>query len=642
MNRSTWIALVGFLVLLAAVLVLKGWPRGEEEHVFSIAGWEKPKAPEPTAAEANGADAGETPGETPDDTPAETPEEPFAPVDRIELTRGAETIVIEQSGDDKKDWRITAPIEARADWFKIRPILDLFKETLTSSHAKAVKQEDLRVFQLDPHHAITLRLSQGGRPFAELVIGGTEKAERRSSDRFAPADCDTWVFRTGDRNRAYRMPGVDLRTVVDHGLSDLRSKEVFSLDKDAVNRVVIENPDDSLYPRIVIVRETGAEPAEGAAAPAAAGTWRFETPKGFRPGGIDGYLGAVLRLRASEYLPADHAEGTRALAENVARITLESGGNAIVLHVSAAGDQNGFVRVEGRDEIIQVPKYTVTSLRKKLTDLRDKKVFPFGEDAITRLHIVNEHGALDLRLVDGVWTAAAPEGLEVARKHMDRLTRDVANLTVAEFVGNVPPAESGLATPTRRLTVEAAGGVHTLLLGAEVDNKVYGTIEGSGEIFRMSAYNAKKLDKTPDDLRDKKIFPVERDDIVRLELVFPDAEGPVVLVRGEGDEWAMEAPQALADLQVPTMRTMVSTLAALEARSFTPDKRAADVGLEGAVFHLVLHAADGARHTLWISEQKDGGEVYARTDVPRWAGQVFKINDYQARNLQKQVADLTP
>ena len=325
---------------------------------------------------------------------------------------------------------------------------------------------------------------------------------------------------------------------------------------------------------------------------------------------------------------------------SAARITFETEGGSIVLHVSEAGDEHGYVRVEGRDELVQVPKYTVAGLRKTLSDLRDKKIFTFSQEAITRLRIVNAEGALDLRLVDGAWAATAPEGLELAKKHMDRLTRDIANLAVADFVGDVPAGETGLDNPSRRLTVEAAGGVHTVLFGAEADNKVYGTVAGSGEVFRVAVFTAKKLDKKADDLRDKRIFPFERADVVRLELVFPDADQPVVLLRGEGGNWAMESPQTLAEVKGPTMTTLLSTLAALEAHSFAPGKKASDVGLEGAAFHLVVHVADGSQHTLWISEEKDDTAHYARTDVPRWAGQVFTINDYQARNLMKRLADL--
>lgn len=641
MNRTTLLALAGFVLLLGAVLALRYVPRSPEEPKLALAGWGKvtddapPAAPDAGAAPADAGAAAPIPG-------LDEPKEELAPIDRIEITRKGQTIVLEQKGDDKKDWTITAPIVAKADYFKVRGILGAFEKPIESVHGKAVQPDDLGIFRLDEPNRIGVKLSEAGKPFAEVVVGGTERTAE-STAATDPGVADTWVMKPGEDGRAYRMPGVDLRSPLDVELSALRSKKVLDEKAEAVTRLVLENPDDTAHPRIVLVREEkpadapkdeGARPEE---------PWRFEEPKGFRPGGVTTFVSSAVGLYATEYLPADHAEGAKALASNVATLTLETAKGTTVLEVAAPDDKVGYVRVKGRDEIVQVSSYSAAALRKSLGDLRDKRVFDLATDAVTGLALNNEKGELAVRLVDGRWTADLPAGLTVGKRPVDDLVRDVTSLTVTRYLGNLPASETGLDAPTRRVTLQAAGGVHTLLLGKEKEQQTYGRLEGSGEVFEMASFVAKKLDKSAEDLRDKKVFAFVREDVTRIELASPGETTPVTIERRpDGDDWLVTAPEAIDAPHKPPITTIVSTLVNLEAKSRVADKTPAQVGLEGPTFTATVVTKDGARHTLFVSEQKDGTDVYARTDEPRWAGQVFTITDFQAQNLQKRPADLKP
>ena len=633
MNRSTIIALVAFAVLLAVVLVIRNLPEEKEEKGFALPGWTAENAAELEEKEGEEAEPA-IPGAPPKTAEA------IAPVDRVEIRRGGETIVLERlgdAGDDRKKWKMTAPIEAHADFYRVRPILDAFQEPVESLHAKSVRPEDLRVFQLDEDDRISVKLSKKGEVVVDLIVGRAEKPDA-AEDSTDPGKADTWVFKPGDETLAYRMPGVDLRTPVDKPSGELRSKKVLQQDKETVTRVVIENPDDKRYPRIVLVRDTPAAD-EGDDAPKKAATWRFETPKGFEPGNVGTFLSSTLGLYATEFLPADDAEGLAALAKEPARVALDTSDGSVVLHVSQAGEKHGYVRVEGRDEIVKVSQYSAKNLRKTLSDLRDKKVFRFSTEAVTAVQLTSKKGELALRLVDGTWTAEKPAGLGLSQKAVDRLLRDITTLSVTEFVGAKPPAETGLDAPARRVRVEAAGGVHTLLFGKKEDNKVFGTAEGSGEVFLVSSYNAEKFDKAPDDLRDKALFAFDKDAITRVELVSPGEAGPIVLERKD-DGWTVAVGDKSQAAKKATADAVARTFATLEAKKIVAGKKPGDVGLGGEVFRAIAQLADGSRHTLWVSEEKDGTEVYVRTDTAKWADQVLTISEYQGKSLKKKLAEL--
>jgi hypothetical protein len=652
MNRSTIVALLAFAVLLAVVLVMRSVPRGSEEHALRVAGWKK-AAGESGPGAAGGADArpeaAAQPGaaEGVPTAPAPGKEEP-APIDRIEIARGSETIVLEKQDGGENKWKITKPLEAQADWFRVRPIVDAFKEPRESSVSKSVQPDDLRLFKLDEQHRIRVKLMEQGKVFADLVVGAIEKADDEAAGpAMGPSDRgDTWVMKPGEEGRAYRLPGVDLRTPVDHTLSELRSKKVFDRDKTTVNRIILENPDDAQYPRVVIVREPapaapeGGEGGDGAAAPGA--TWRFETPAGFRPGAVDSFLGSVLGLYATDFLGADDAEAKAALADSPARLTLETADGAIAMRVSPPGESFGYVQVEGADEIVKVSQYTAKSLRKTLSELRDRKVFDVSAEAIRSLHVVSPEGDVKLSRPDGRWTAEQPAGLEVSQKAADTLARDVAGLTVAEWAGAQPPARTGLDAPTRKVTLTTAGGpMATLLLGKEEDGKVWGTLEGSPEPFRMTTFVAQKLDRSADDLRDRAVFGFAPDAVQSVELRPPGAATGAVLTRSEdGAGWQLVEGDTTTDANAESARALLTTLVTLETKDVTK-KTAAEAGLgDAAAFQIVATTRDGARHTLWLGDV-DAGAVYARSDAPRWAGQVFTVGKPQADKLRQPSTDLT-
>ncbi len=495
MNRTTLIALAGFVVLLGAVLVLQYAPPRDVEEGLRIDGW--------------GADEGPMISERPA-APAlalEGTERREAPFDRMELRRAGETILIERHGPEERDWKVTSPIEARAEYFRLRQIFELFKDPLHSSVTQRVRDADLPLFRLDERRAIGLKLSADGETKVDLLIGGVERLEPPAGAPvgFDPGRAaDTWVMRAGEPTRAYRIAGVDLRTPVDHDLATLRSKQLTSERKEDISRIVLENPDDHRYPRIVIARELSESPDRAVApdTPEEAlpprGEWRFETPRGVRPGDVDSFAAALLRVRATDFLDSGDVEATARLAEDSARITLETAERSIVMHLSPPGERHAYLRIEGRDELYQVSAITARELRKTLADLRSKEVFPLDAGEVQTARLVR--GRTDFTLArDDDGYHAPGEGLALDTAVVDSFLRDVAALTISEFMGDLPPTETGLDRPTHKLTLESVDGVHTLLLGRERDEAVFGTLEGSGEVFLLPAGKLRPLAKSLED-----------------------------------------------------------------------------------------------------------------------------------------------
>ena len=452
MNRTTLYAMVAFVALLAAVLVMRYAPAGGETvPPVTIAGW---------AADE-------------------------APFDQITIVRGGERLVLVKSGNgEDAQWAFTEPRAAAADTFKVKQIFGKLTAPIESSLSKKLGPADLRAFQLDAKNRIGLTLQAKGEVLVDFVVGGLEK-EAADPAVAAPASPDTWVMKPGEEDCAYRLPGVDLRTAIDKGFDELRSKKVFTAKADDITQVHITSALDLLHPTIALVRD---EPAEEGGEP----TWRFDVPKGYAAGDIKAYVNTILSAYANAYLPADDAEGKAALEASPYGVTLTpKEGEPIEITVSEPDDKQGYLRVAGRDEIVKISKYTAERMRKSLGDLRRKALFSAKPGEVTRFVLTNANGTFAFDKTDGVWSGSTRSDDAAILTFL----RDATGLKLSAYVGQLPPAETGLDKPSRSLVLTAGDKVATLLLGAEKDGKVYGTLVGKGEVFTLTSWAAKKLDK---------------------------------------------------------------------------------------------------------------------------------------------------
>ncbi len=641
MNRTTLLAVLGFLVLLAVVLVINYWPKEKPPEGFHLAGWSThPDDQKPEAAGAALAFG--------DEKGAKVEE---SPIDGIDIGRGGETVALRKAaGGDGKTWNVTAPLEAPADWNRIRPILERFKTPTDSVFSKRVKPEDLPVYGLDPSQRIELKLLKGGKPWLHLVIGAKE-VNRDDAAEGGPPQTDTFVQRGGD-DLVYRVSGKDLRSAVDVKLSDLRSKKIFTFEKDAVGELVLENPGDAAHPRVHLKRNATAaapEPAAGDEAatddgkPKVADEWTLVEPTGFLAGPQNGFLGTLTSAYATAFIgpkDADYETAKAALGEKPYRLSVVLPNETVRIAIGEPGDQHGYLQVEGRNEIIKVSKFTATNLRKGLGDVREKKVLAFPKDAITRIQIEQGPDTIGLERTGATWQATAPAGLVVGEKPIATLLADITTFAVAEFAGPLPETETGLASPTHRLSVTAGSETRTLRFGKEVDGKVYGQVEGSPEVFRVTAYLAKKFQKKAEDLRDMQIFSLAREELI--ELTLRHADESVTLTRDPDDvsKWTVTAPKAVAAPMAGVVTGIVNTVTSLTAKKLHPGRTPQAVGLgDQAAFTLVAKLKDGAEHVLRVSDQLDEQDPFAETDDAKWRGTVFSLNAYQVKNLRKRLKD---
>ncbi len=158
----------------------------------------------------------------------------------------------------------------------------------------------------------------------------------------------------------------------------------------------------------------------------------------------------------------DPARGVRVEARDRSGLVLAD----VVIGKNGPNIFSTYVRAAGSDTVYLVDGILQTAASRTLNQWRDKTVFKF-DPALVHAYTVSGSCSLSLRKNADGWQAGA--GPAVNGEAAARLMRAFANLSAAGFAHG-PLEEFGLASPSRTVTAERAGGTSaTLLLGKDAN-----------------------------------------------------------------------------------------------------------------------------------------------------------------------------
>ncbi len=568
---------------------------------------------------------------------------------RIHLVRDTAPAAADAGGGDGVKWRLTEPVQAAAMKYPVDAIIELFKTPTTRSDSRTIGEKDLPLFDLEASRRIGLTLKSKGAVWGgvDLVIGQVLKDGERGEETTK----GTWVLVKGDETTAFLLADKDLRTAVDKELSALRDTKVFDFTADAVSRIEVASPEGD---KLALTSTTTETPApEGAppdAKPTKTTTWALSEPAGVKgDASVSGFANTLVGLRAKEYVALAKAteEAKAALAGKTWKVTAKVGDKDVVLTVAEGTTEPIWARIEGKDELIALATYAADSVRKGLAELKDKTVFDLSPDSVTGLTLKGDAGPIELTKVDGQWKFVQPAVTYPADAAAFLTTG--SKLTAVRWVkpSEREAAKKALATPDISATLKVGEVAHVVTIGApEGEDKNRWAVVGdvaTAEPFLLAEFTAKRFTTTVDALRHKKLFPKGIDQVASLSIQVAGAT-EVALLEKAADGGALTLANAPAG-KAPNdeaIRTIVATLGALEAKTFHEGKAADVTGLDPAkATKLTLKGADGATTTLLLSTTSAGdGEVYALVDQGPLAGVPLGLNEYQAKNLAKPLADL--
>ena len=268
------------------------------------------------------------------------------------------------------------------------------------------------------------------------------------------------------------------------------------------------------------------------------------------------------------------------------------------------------------------------------------KILSLNQDDISKIAIKKKGGeALDLaRGNGGKWEIIAPKSFGADQEAVSSLLASVSSLNsdrlIEDKAGDL--TQYGLAQPPLELDITTKDSkAQKLLLGDDTPagNAVFAKLEGDPRVFTIASYNKSSIDKTPNDLRDKRLLTVDFDKLSQVELVTKKQD--IEFGRNK-QEWQIVKPKpSRADnFQVEEivrkMREAKMDLASSDADA----KKAAVAFASGNQIATAKLTDAASTQELQIRKSKD--DYYAKSTA---APGIYKVPSEVGQGLDKGVDD---
>src|SRR5712664_4073861 len=268
------------------------------------------------------------------------------------------------------------------------------------------------------------------------------------------------------------------------------------------------------------------------------------------------------------------------------------------------------------------------------------KILTLKQEDISKIEIKKKGGEeLDLsKDGGGKWQITAPKPLGADQEAVWSLLSSVSSLNADRLVEDKAGdlSEYGLAQPSLELQVTSKDAKpQKLLLGDDTPagSAVFAKLEADPRIFTIANYNKTSIDKTANDLRDKRLLTVDFDKLSQIELATKKQN--IEFGRNK-QEWQIVKPKPLRadNYQVEEIVRKLRD-AKMEATSTDADaKKAAAAFASGTQVASAKVTDTASTQELQIRKSKD--DYYAKSSaVPG----IYKVPSDVGQGLDKDVDD---
>ncbi len=373
---------------------------------------------------------------------------PSADVVRISLKKETETIEFKK--DDKGEWWLTAPLEAKADNYEVNRLA----EDLAGLKVERVVEKeggDPKRYEI-PKQEVSFWLKDKTEPIKILI--GMEN----------PLDKTLFAQKEGEQKIV--LLSSLFRTTLEKKVGDFRQKDIFKFETAEVRQVKLRAKDI----------QWAAEKKEE--------DWFLQKPvealaKKYR---IEDVLNTLANMRAKEFV-VEAKEAT-----DLEHYGLKQPDYEITLNLPAKSQELTFFLHKKEDKvyattssspkIITVEDYVLTDLEKKVEDLREKQVASFYTWEATKVEVnKGEFKIAAAKDKDNKWHFVAGGSGEADSSKVESFIRKMESLEAAEFIDQPGPLKDyGLDPPEASIAIsvkeeENKEKEYTYLIGKEDPEK---------------------------------------------------------------------------------------------------------------------------------------------------------------------------
>jgi hypothetical protein len=267
------------------------------------------------------------------------------------------------------------------------------------------------------------------------------------------------------------------------------------------------------------------------------------------------------------------------------------------------------------------------------------KILTLNESDISKVELKKKAGDQIVLARDsgGKWQITAPKSLGVDQAAVSGMLSTLSSLNSERLVDEkaANPGQYGLAAPALEVAVsDKNNAIHKLLIGDDTPtgNGAYAKLDGDSRVFTIASYTKTEIDKSLNDLRDKRLITADADKISRLELIVKQQD---IEFGRDKDRWQILKPKPLR-----TDGTKVDELvrkltdAKMDLSADKDASKAVTSFAAGAVVATAKVTTDAGLQQLEVRKDKD--DYYAKSSV---ADGVYKVASDLGQALDKKLDD---
>jgi Domain of unknown function (DUF4340) len=400
-----------------------------------------------------------------------------ADVERISLKNDSGIIVFKK--DDKGDWWITEPLEAKADSSEVGRLAEEFS-SLKFDRIVEAEGGDPAKYEI-PKKEITLWYKGQAQPVKLLV--GMEN----------PLDNTLFAQREGDKRIV--LLASYLKSSLEKKMFDFRQKDIFTFEPDDIGSISLKAKDTSW-----LARKKADE-------------WFLESPVRAlaRKSRIEEVLRTLSNLRAKDFVAEEKPEaevvkyGLKEPEYSVA-LGLPAKNQEIVFSLHKQ-DETVYATTSISNKIITAEGQVLTDIDKKPEDLREKQVVLFSSWEADRISLKKGDLALTVaKNKDNQWIFEGSAQEEADSSRVETFIRKIESLETAEFIDSPAGLPTyGLEPPQAEVIVRTKNGEKTsefkVLVGKEDPEKKQVVLKNAAldYLFRVDSAFLSEFPKNADD-----------------------------------------------------------------------------------------------------------------------------------------------
>ncbi len=242
------------------------------------------------------------------------------------------------------------------------------------------------------------------------------------------------------------------------------------------------------------------------------------------------------------------------------------------------------------------------------------KVYSLAVDAVDEVKLTYNGETSLLRKSETGWKMFEPVETDADPAEATSLGQALANLELVRVVEENPAdlAKYNLATPPIAIEFKAGSVSGSLKLGDKnaTQGEMYAIKGGDNKVFLVSSFQETNFNRTPFDLRDKKILKFDREKADALTLV---RAGATMALARVGSEWQVSSPgtsrgdySAIEGLLTRLSTSNMTRLVEADAKDLSPwglDKPVMSITIGAGSAKTVLEVGKGADSVTYARDR---------------------------------------